>query len=78
VNINQPLNIPQIPKSVKATSCNQILQLYDDASVVYAETKYDGERMQIHIDLGRDPSDQIKVFSKSKRDSTMDRYATLR
>lgn len=33
-------------------------------------------RMQIHVDLGRDPEDQIKIFSKSKRDSTMDRIAT--
>jgi hypothetical protein len=34
-------------------------------------------RMQIHVDLSMDCENQIKIFSKSKRDSTMDRYATL-
>jgi len=33
-------------------------------------------RMQIHIDLRVPPRRQITIFSKSKRDSTLDRYAT--
>ena len=33
--------------------------------------------MQVHVDLSMGFEDQIKIFSKSKRDSTMDRYATL-
>jgi hypothetical protein len=34
-------------------------------------------RMQIHVDLSMDSENQIRIFSKSKRDSTMDRDATL-
>jgi hypothetical protein len=33
-------------------------------------------RMQIHIDLRVPSRRQITIFSKSKRDSTLDRYAT--
>jgi len=33
--------------------------------------------MQIHVDLSMDHENQIRIFSKSKRDSTMDRDATL-
>jgi DNA ligase-4 len=36
------------------------------------ERKYDGEYCQIHIDLSR-ASDGIKIFSKSGKDSTIDR-----
>jgi DNA ligase 4 len=38
------------------------------------ERKYDGEYCQIHINL-TDASQPITIFSKSGRDSTMDRYA---
>ncbi|WVQ66382.1 uncharacterized protein L199_004562 [Kwoniella botswanensis] len=42
---------------------------------VWAETKYDGYRMQIHVDCsGDEPT--ITVFSKSIRDSTDDRSNT--
>ena len=34
-------------------------------------------RMQIHVDLSMNFENQIRIFSKSKRDSTMDRDATL-
>ena len=34
-------------------------------------------RMQIHVDLSMDSESQIKIFSKSRRDSTFDRYAAL-
>lgn len=42
---------------------------------LYLETKYDGERMQIHVDMGN-LVQPVTIFSKSKRDSTMDRQAT--
>lgn len=67
----------QIPKSVKATSCEHVAKLFFQSSVIYAETKYDGERMQIHVDMGLPRDEQIRIFSKSKRDSTGDRDATL-
>lgn len=37
------------------------------------EKKYDGEYCQIHIDLSKVKRDQIKIFSKSGKDSTQDR-----
>jgi DNA ligase 4 len=38
---------------------------------------YDGEYCQIHIDLSR-ASDSIKIFSKSGKDSTIDRIGLHR
>ena len=37
------------------------------------ETKYDGERAQIHVWLEDDGTSHIKIFSKSGRESTWDR-----
>jgi DNA ligase-4 len=37
------------------------------------EKKYDGEYCQIHIDMSQTPQQQIKIFSKSGKDSTKDR-----
>ncbi|KAI9740974.1 MAG: hypothetical protein M1818_004580 [Claussenomyces sp. TS43310] len=37
------------------------------------ETKYDGEYCQIHVDMSKPKSKQIKIFSKSGKDSTRDR-----
>ncbi|KAK0218025.1 hypothetical protein IW262DRAFT_1463334 [Armillaria fumosa] len=45
------------------------------AKVVWVETKYDGERAQIHIDVLPSGIPNITIFSKSKRDSTQDRAA---
>lgn len=42
---------------------------------MWAETKYDGERAQIHVAVNADGSSRITIFSKSKRDSTHDRHA---
>ncbi|KZW03301.1 hypothetical protein EXIGLDRAFT_828657 [Exidia glandulosa HHB12029] len=67
----------EIPKSVKATSCEHVAKLYARSDVIYAETKYDGERMQIHVDMSLPFDQQIRIFSKSKRDSTGDRDATI-
>jgi DNA ligase-4 len=43
----------------------------EKAEFIYAETKYDGERMQIHFD-GR-KQEKIIIYSKSGRNSTNDR-----
>ncbi|EJD40837.1 hypothetical protein AURDEDRAFT_170030 [Auricularia subglabra TFB-10046 SS5] len=67
----------EIPKTVKGTSCENVAKIYSRCSAIYAETKYDGERMQIHIDFSLPSHQQIRIFSKSKRDSTADRDATL-
>ena len=51
------------------------LEMLRSSKEVWAETKYDGERAQIHIEIladNRPP--RITIFSKSKRDSTWDRY----
>ncbi|KAI9141460.1 hypothetical protein BKA69DRAFT_391618 [Paraphysoderma sedebokerense] len=39
----------------------------------FAETKYDGERMQIHFERKGPSTHTLRIFSKSKRDSTIDR-----
>lgn len=41
---------------------------------IWAETKYDGERAQIHVEILADGRSRIAIFSKSKRDSTLDRH----
>ncbi|EIM86610.1 DNA ligase/mRNA capping enzyme, partial [Stereum hirsutum FP-91666 SS1] len=65
----------QIPKCVKGQGCKQALRHFKDASTVYAETKYDGERVQLHFWLDEHGVSHIKIYSKSGRDSTLDRAA---
>lgn len=64
----------QIPKCVKGQGCIQSLRLLSESKKVWAETKYDGERAQIHVEIiSGEP--QITIYSKSGRESTMDRIA---
>lgn len=42
---------------------------------MWAETKYDGERAQIHVKVRADGGSDITIFSKSRRESTGDRVA---
>jgi DNA ligase-4 len=63
----------QLPKSAKGTSCRNALSHFQESSIIWAETKYDGERTQIHVRILPDGSSDITIFSKSKRDSTGDR-----
>ncbi|KIJ55558.1 hypothetical protein M422DRAFT_240172 [Sphaerobolus stellatus SS14] len=63
----------EVPKSQKGTKVSHALSFFGGESEVWVETKYDGERMQIHIDLSKDESEQITIYSKSKRNSTQDR-----
>lgn len=65
----------QIPKSEKACGCEHALRFFSDSERVWGETKYDGERAQIHVQVSVDGSSRITIFSKSKRDSTLDRHA---
>jgi DNA ligase 4 len=64
----------QIPKSLKGRGCLHALQTFNGSNKVWAETKYDGERAQIHVEVLDDGGSRITIFSKSKRDSTMDRW----
>lgn len=76
----------QIPKCIKGLSCHHVAKTFGFHGKVWAETKYDGERMQIHVDLdalephGRAVSGAwdgaIQIWSKSKRNSTHDRRET--
>ncbi|PVF99886.1 hypothetical protein CPB86DRAFT_730576 [Serendipita vermifera] len=71
------LGVPvQIPKCYKGRSCEDAIRTLGDAKQVFCEKKYDGERMQIHIDLSLPYQQQITIFSKSRRNSTLERYKT--
>ncbi|EEB93209.1 hypothetical protein MPER_08168, partial [Moniliophthora perniciosa FA553] len=63
-----------VPKSLKGRSIKDVLSQFGGSKVVWAETKYDGERAQIHVQITNGVP-RIKIFSKSKRDSTLDRMA---
>ncbi|KAH9849855.1 hypothetical protein C2E23DRAFT_877883 [Lenzites betulinus] len=63
----------QIPKCVKGQGPAHTLRTLQGADKVWMETKYDGERAQIHVWLDENGSPHIRIFSKSGRDSTMDR-----
>lgn len=65
----------QVPKSEKGQSCTHALKLLSNAEWVWAETKYDGERAQIHVIMREDGTSEVCIFSKSKRNSTKDRAA---
>ncbi|GAA6011978.1 hypothetical protein JCM10207_003447 [Rhodosporidiobolus poonsookiae] len=65
----------KIPKTEKPGSCSRATRHL--AGEVAVETKYDGERLQIHVDLSLPPQQQIRIFSKSGRDSTTTRERLL-
>ncbi|KAJ6581305.1 hypothetical protein B0H19DRAFT_1018028 [Mycena capillaripes] len=64
----------EIPKSEKGRGCLHALEILRASKEVWAETKYDGERAQIHVQILTDNRSRITIFSKSKRHSTLDRY----
>ncbi|KAF8909426.1 hypothetical protein CPB84DRAFT_1766114 [Gymnopilus junonius] len=75
-DISPSINLPvAIPKSEKAQGCDHALGFLEGSEKVWAETKYDGERAQIHVEIKDDNSSHITIFSKSRRDSTQDRHA---
>lgn len=69
---------PKIHTFIATNECSQAKSTADiyinmqHEPAFFAETKYDGERMQIHIS-----SDRISIFSKSGRNSTVDREQSL-
>lgn len=59
---------------MKGRNCYHALSYFKDSTTVWAETKYDGERAQIHVEiLDDDGTSNIKIWSKSGRESTWDR-----
>jgi DNA ligase-4 len=65
----------EVPKSAKGRSPLHALGHLDSGGQIWAETKYDGERAQIHVHFSDDEEMKLAIFSKSKRDSTSDRIA---
>ncbi|KAF7309678.1 DNA-LIGASE-A3 domain-containing protein [Mycena indigotica] len=63
-----------IPKARKGRGCDDALAPLRSSTEIWAETKYDGERAQIHVQLSNEDKPRITIFSKSLRDSTWDRY----
>ncbi|KAL0249990.1 hypothetical protein I308_103293 [Cryptococcus tetragattii IND107] len=70
-----------IPKCKKGRSIRDTIKEFTGtryrgcSKAIWAETKYDGYRMQIHVDA-QNPYPKITIFSKSTRDSTQDRFNT--
>ncbi|KAI0742007.1 hypothetical protein C8Q80DRAFT_1260737 [Daedaleopsis nitida] len=63
----------QISKCVKGQGTAHALRALKGARRVWVETKYDGERAQIHVQLDSRGAPHIKIYSKSGRESTLDR-----
>ncbi|KAG5653322.1 hypothetical protein H0H81_001062 [Sphagnurus paluster] len=63
-----------IPKSEKGRGPRHALEYFCQSQQIWAETKYDGERAQIHVEILSHRAN-ITIFSKSKRNSTWDRKA---
>ncbi|SCV74037.1 BQ2448_6469 [Microbotryum intermedium] len=75
--ICQPqLGIPMlVPRTNKPQACEDACRFLSGPTAV--ETKYDGERVQAHIDLSLPVERQVQIFSKSCRDSTKDRCRVI-
>lgn len=73
IYIGCQLTALQIPKSEKGRDPRHALGYFHRSQRVWVETKYDGERAQIHVEVRPDNTVNITIFSKSKRDSTLDR-----
>jgi DNA ligase 4 len=68
----------EVPKCTKGHGCRHVCSLLSkSADSCYVETKYDGQRMQIHVNLSLPFDKQIKIFSKDLNDSTKRRQEIL-
>src|SRR5579862_7924626 len=75
LDLKPKIGVPiYIPKCIKARGCRHVCNILSKVTdLCYVETKYDGERMQIHVDLTLPLALQIQIFSKSRNDSTKER-----
>lgn len=58
---------------MKGRDYRHAMNFFRGSRRVWAELKYDGERAQIHVEVLPYTKPHITIFSKSKRNSTMDR-----
>jgi ATP-dependent DNA ligase len=66
--VGVPIASPEMQKGQACQAvCEQISRV---SEACWVETKYDGFRMQIHIDLTLERQEQIKFFGKDRRDRT--------
>ena len=54
----------------KAKSCYDVIRNFTNLTVA-VDTKYDGERMQVHFKM--ESQMQITIFNKSRRNATWER-----
>lgn len=78
-SISQKYFKPELGTNIAVMECGrgkgiQHVSSHFKGKVVYVETKYDGERLQAHI-WNTNTGNQIKIYSKSGRDSTQRRMA---
>lgn len=75
ITITPQIGIPiQIPSIFKAQGCRHAcIAISRQDQSCYVETKYDGLRMQIHVDLSLPLDQQVQIFSKSRKNSTKNR-----
>ncbi|KAI0761918.1 hypothetical protein BC629DRAFT_1682669 [Irpex lacteus] len=74
-DVTPQIGVPvQIPKCLKARGCADTIKHLRGSTKLWVETKYDGERAQIHVEVDERGKSRITIFSKSRRDSTMDRF----
>jgi ATP dependent DNA ligase domain len=67
-----------IPECRKGLGCRHVCTtLREFTEECYVEVKYDGWRMQIHVDLSLPEEKQIRIYSKDRNDSTKDRREIL-
>jgi hypothetical protein len=82
---NDPDSVPQvgyavkIPECAKGHGCKHACQTMkirskdSNSDSCYVEQKYDGQRMQIHVNLALPLDKQVKIFSKDRHESTKKR-----
>lgn len=67
-----------VPNCKKGRGCLHVCKMLErHCHLAYVETKYDGQRMQIHVDLSRPFDEQIRLFNKKGVDCTKRRAAVI-
>jgi len=74
-DISPEVGIPiEIPTMFKGHGCRHAINhLHNHGQECFVETKYDGQRMQIHINLSLSFEKQVQIYSKSRVVSTKKR-----
>lgn len=78
-NIAPRVGVPiQIPSCHKVQGCRHAcIMVAKHTTSCYVETKYDGQRMQIHVNLQLPLDQQVQIFSKSRKNSTFAREGII-